>query len=112
MPHRSQRTCLEFRVQEPEKSPEHSGTHYMAEGKHSVLEKLTVWYQNPTSNTKSANGHDLATLPTPLILTIHLTDSQLKGGYTLVTLPRIVTPYRDSVDGPRARVTYQKLVTR
>ena len=35
-----------------------------------------------------------------------------KGGYTLVTLPRIVTPYRDSVDGTRGRVTYQKLVTR
>jgi len=34
-----------------------------------------------------------------------------KGGYTLVTLPRIVTPYRDSVDGTRDRVTYQKLVT-
>jgi hypothetical protein len=29
-----------------------------------------------------------------------------KDGYTLVTLPRIVTPYRDSVDGTRARVTY------
>jgi hypothetical protein len=35
-----------------------------------------------------------------------------KGGYTLVTLPRIVTPYRDSVDENRERVTYQKLVTR
>jgi len=35
-----------------------------------------------------------------------------KGGYTLVTLPRIVTPYRDLVDETRARVTYQKLVTR
>ena len=35
-----------------------------------------------------------------------------KGGYTLVTLPRIVTPYRDSVDWTRGRVTYQKLVTR
>jgi hypothetical protein len=35
-----------------------------------------------------------------------------KCGYTLVTLPRIVTPYRDSVDGTRDRVTYQKLVTR
>ena len=34
-----------------------------------------------------------------------------KGGYTLVTLPRIVTPYRDSVDGTRDRITYQKLVT-
>jgi hypothetical protein len=35
-----------------------------------------------------------------------------KGGYTLVTLPRMVTPYRDSVDGTRDRVTYQKLVIR
>jgi hypothetical protein len=35
-----------------------------------------------------------------------------KGGYTLVTLPRIVTLYRDSVDETRARVTYQKLVKR
>jgi hypothetical protein len=38
--------------------------------------------------------------------------SCVKGAYTLVTLPRIVTPYRDSVDGTRDRVTYQKLVTR
>ena len=38
--------------------------------------------------------------------------SLAKGGYTLVTLPRIVTPYRDSVDGTRDSVTYQKLVTR
>jgi hypothetical protein len=30
--------------------------------------------------------------------------------YTLVSLPRILTPYRDSVDETRARVTYQKLV--
>jgi len=36
----------------------------------------------------------------------------IKGGYTLVTLPPIVTPYRDSVNGTRDRVTYQKLVTR
>ena len=77
MPHRSQRTCLEFREEEPEKSPEYSGTHYMVEEKHSVLEKLTVWYPNPTLNTKSVTGHDLETLPIPLILTIHLTDSQL-----------------------------------
>ena len=34
------------------------------------------------------------------------------GGYTLVTLPRIASPYRDSVIGTRDRVTYQKLVTR
>jgi hypothetical protein len=39
-------------------------------------------------------------------------NTNLKGGYTLVTLPRIATPYRDSVDGTRGRVTYQKLVTR
>jgi len=30
----------------------------------------------------------------------------------LVTLPHNVTPYRDSVNGARDRVTYQKLVTR
>ena len=38
--------------------------------------------------------------------------SSFKCGSTLVTLPRIVTPYRDSVDGTRDSVTYQKLVTR
>jgi hypothetical protein len=37
--------------------------------------------------------------------------NEYKGGYTLVTLPRIVTPYRDIMDGTRDRVTYQKLVT-
>jgi hypothetical protein len=37
---------------------------------------------------------------------------QCYGGYTLVTLPRTVTPYRDSVDGTRDHVTYQQLVTR
>ena len=37
---------------------------------------------------------------------------KVKDGSTLVTLPRILTPYRDSVDGTRDRVTYQKLVTR
>jgi hypothetical protein len=36
----------------------------------------------------------------------------LKGGYTFVMLPRTVTPYRDSVDGTRDHVTYQKLVMR
>ena len=43
---------------------------------------------------------------------IHKNLWSAKGEYTLVTLPRIVTPYRDSVDGTRDRVTYQKLVTR
>ena len=40
------------------------------------------------------------------------TVSVLKGGSTLVTLPRNVTPYRDSVNGARDRVTNQRLVTR
>jgi len=35
-----------------------------------------------------------------------------KGGSTLVTLLRDLTPFRDSVGGTRDRVTYQKLVTR
>ena len=35
-----------------------------------------------------------------------------KGGYTFVTLPLTVTPYRDSVDGTRDHVTYQKLIKR
>ena len=35
-----------------------------------------------------------------------------KGRYTLVTLPRNVTPYRDRVAGTCDHVTYQKLVTR
>jgi hypothetical protein len=46
-------------------------------------------------------------LSDPIILA-----ARSQGGYTLVTLPNIVTPYRDSVDDTRARVTYQKLVTR
>jgi hypothetical protein len=35
----------------------------------------------------------------------------VKGGYTLDTLPLSVTPYRDSVDRTRDHGTYQKLVT-
>jgi hypothetical protein len=42
----------------------------------------------------------------------NLGSSRLKGGHTLVTRPRIVTPYLDSVDGTRDRVTHEKLVTR
>ena len=45
----------------------------------------------------------------PNSLTVH---GRFYDRYTLVTLPRIVTPYRDSVNGTRARVTYQKLVKR
>ena len=39
-------------------------------------------------------------------------NSAFKGRYTLVTLPRNVTPYRDSVDGTCDHVTYQNLVRR
>jgi hypothetical protein len=52
---------------------------------------------------------------TALVRTLREQDAELvllKVGYTLVTLPRTVTPYRDSVDGTRDHVTYQKLVTR
>jgi len=42
----------------------------------------------------------------------HYSKCQSKAGSTLVTLPRNVTPYRDSVEGTCDRVTYQKLVTR
>jgi len=38
--------------------------------------------------------------------------SDTKSRSTLVTLPRNVTPYRDSVNGARDRLTFQKLVTR
>jgi len=55
--------------------------------------------QRPRPQRKDTNiGRDLRTKCT------------VKGGYTLVTLPCIVTPYRDSVDGTRDRITYQKLV--
>jgi hypothetical protein len=50
--------------------------------------------------------------PKKEILHCRITLRTPKFGYTLVTLPRIVTPYRDSVDGIRDRVTCQKLVTR
>jgi hypothetical protein len=33
-----------------------------------------------------------------------------KGGYTLLTFPHTITPYRDIVDGTRDHVTYQKLI--
>jgi hypothetical protein len=42
----------------------------------------------------------------------HTHTHTINGGYTLVTLPRTVTPYRDSVDGTGDHVTYKKLVKR
>jgi hypothetical protein len=41
-------------------------------------------------------------IPTSLLIRLHV-----QAGSTLVTLPRIVTPYRDSVDETRGRVTYK-----
>jgi hypothetical protein len=38
------------------------------------------------------------------------TSQSVKVGYTLVTLPRIVTPYRDSVDGTRGSVNKDKAI--
>jgi hypothetical protein len=43
------------------------------------------------------------------VMNVYVATSQ--SGYTLVTLLRIVTPYRDSVDGTRDLVKYPKLVT-
>jgi len=69
---------------------------------------LGTWYKNAS--------HNFWTVPTCRNwnhkLSVCTSLNYNKGGYTLVTLPRIVTPYRDSVDGTRDRVTYQKLVTR
>ena len=46
------------------------------------------------------------------LVTVELTRrSTPNGRYTLVTLPRNVTPYRDRVDSTCDHVTYQKLVT-
>ena len=36
-------------------------------------------------------------------------DEKSKGGHTLVTLPRIVTPYRASADGTRDSVNVSKV---
>jgi hypothetical protein len=40
---------------------------------------------------------------------VNVPPAVIKGGYTIVTLPRIVTPYRDNVGGTRGRVTYRKV---
>jgi hypothetical protein len=72
----------------------------------SCLKVYTVLYflWNPKVNYHVQQNRLLASI---LSLT-----NPFKGGYTLVTLPRIVTPYRDSEDGTRGLVTYQKLVMR
>ena len=52
-------------------------------------------------------------IPHTLPTSVHRTVLNIfKGRYTLVTLPRNVTPYRDSVEGTCDHVTYQKLFTR
>jgi len=65
---------------------------------------------SPSTNDGKQSGPGTGFTPSTSVLPCQYNSS--KGGYTLVTSPRIVTPYRDSVDGTRARVTYQKLVTR
>jgi TATA-binding protein-associated factor Taf7 len=82
-----------------------------------------VWYRihNEMSDeykSHSIEGHDLPT-DTEETTVVLITErdkvvslwNEHKGGYTLITLPHIVTPYRDIVDKTRDRVTYQKLVT-
>ena len=83
---------------------------------------MLLWARHEKSTEVDGRGERNITSRCVTKTTVHapvLTEEQngdisdvCKGGYILVTLPRIVTPYRDSVDETRARVTYQKLVTR
>jgi hypothetical protein len=77
---------------------------------------MTIWRMRITCwITKAKNTHSefVLLIALPLQQWLYKRSSMLRyGGYTLVTLPRIVTLYRDSVDGTRDRVTYQKFVTR
>jgi hypothetical protein len=73
-----------------------------------VVRKTTSYYRKTLHMLPSVMDH----LEGPHWMSVCHAASECKGGYTLVTLPRIVTPYRDSVDRTRDRVTYQKLVTR
>jgi len=60
-------------------------------------------------------GSHLVVFITEQTMSIHSKTTDLfyklcKGEYTLVTLPRSIILYRDSVDGTCDRVTYQKSV--
>jgi hypothetical protein len=66
---------------------------------------------NPIDMSSSEGGNRYCSQHNYSILSCHIPRTS-KGGYTLVTLPRIVTPYREHVDETRGRVTYQNLVTR
>jgi len=59
---------------------------------------------------RRARGHTVSFVEIAGYIWAIKESQNLKGGYTLVTLTRIVTPYRDSVDGTRDRVTYQSLL--
>jgi len=68
--------------------------------KYKILWKFAQWKQSRSMET------DRQTNITKLIVALRNSANTPKGGYTLVTLPRIVTPYRDSVEGTRDLVTY------
>ena len=85
------------------------------------LYTFAMWLYTSVSNCFTVVGINVVkntcippslTLKTLFLYTPYVFRVDCKGGYTLVTLPRIVTPYRDSVDGTRNHVTYQKLITR
>ena len=63
-----------------------------------------------SQSTSEAMGNVLASSKHNISDTRSVT-TRCKGGPTLVTFPRTVTPYRDSVDATHDRVTYQKSVT-
>jgi hypothetical protein len=66
-----------------------------------------------TKNTPENVGvHRHARGTVALQTSVFVTAMHLLRWAHTATLPRTVTPYRDSVDGTRDHVTYQKLVTR
>jgi hypothetical protein len=75
---------------------------------------LDVWTQTDANSRTHVNECGTVTCVTAASSNEEMTDvwTGPSGGYTPATLPRIVTPYRNSVDETRARVTYQKFVTR
>jgi hypothetical protein len=87
----------------------------------SLLWSWTSWGEKPTSNRLGISLHMLSWRKISpqywkLYVAFFFNDTVRKrrlhwAGYTFVTLPRPVTPYRDNVDGTRDHVTYQKLVT-
>ena len=73
----------------------------------SELPSLLTYSMENIALKKLDTQHTKSIINTHKICTI-----KPKGVYTLVTLPRTVTPYRDSVDRTWDYITYRKLVTR